>query len=85
MTVQFFSNLKIHPTFHSEERLVNLVRRREFFAGLSILLVYGVDPVYTVQYDCRIVHCEPGTAAWTLPLSHHCTITGGLIHTVEEG
>ena len=32
---------KTTPTFHSEERLVNLVRGRECFAGLSILLVYG--------------------------------------------
>ena len=37
-----FFNLQNHPTFHSEERLVNLVRGRECFVGLSILLVYTV-------------------------------------------
>ena len=30
-----FSNLQNHPTFHSEEKLVNLVRGRECFVGLS--------------------------------------------------
>ena len=33
--------------FHSEERLVNLERRREFFVGLSILLVYGPPLIFT--------------------------------------
>ena len=32
--------LQNHPTFHSEKRLVNLERGREFFVGLSVLLVY---------------------------------------------
>ena len=32
-----FFDLQNHPTFHSEERLANLVRRRECFVGLSIL------------------------------------------------
>ena len=36
-----FFNLQNHPTFHSEERLVNLVRGRECFVGLSILLVFA--------------------------------------------
>ena len=35
--MQIFFNLQNHPTFHSEERLVNLVRRRECSVGLSIL------------------------------------------------
>ena len=39
LTVQIFSNLQSHPYFHSEERLVNLVRGRECFVGLYILLV----------------------------------------------
>ena len=30
--------------FQLEERLVNLVRRRECFVGLSILLVNGLQP-----------------------------------------
>ena len=34
-----FFNLQIHPTFHSEEKLVNLERGRVCFVGLSILLV----------------------------------------------
>ena len=34
-------NLQNHPTFHSEESLVNLVRGRECLVGLSILLVYA--------------------------------------------
>ena len=37
-----------HPTFHSEERLVNLVKGRECFVGLSILLVYG-EKIYHIQ------------------------------------
>ena len=40
MTVQIFLNLLIHPTFHSEKRLVNSIRRRECFVGLSVLFVY---------------------------------------------
>ena len=39
-TVKISFNLQNHPTFYSEERLVNYVRRRECFDGLSILLVY---------------------------------------------
>ena len=41
MTVNFFFNLLNHPTFPAEERLVNVLRKRECFVGLSILLVYG--------------------------------------------
>ena len=33
--VQIYYNLQNHPTFYSAERLVNLVRRRELFVGLS--------------------------------------------------
>ena len=40
-TVQIFFNLQTRPAFQSEERLDNLVRRGECFAGLSILLVYA--------------------------------------------
>ena len=36
-----FLNLQNHPSFLSEERLFNFVRRRECFVGLSILLVYA--------------------------------------------
>ena len=38
--VHMFFNLQNHPTFHSEERLVNLVIGSECFVGLSKLLVY---------------------------------------------
>ena len=41
MTVHIFLNLQNHPTFHSEERLINVVRERECFVGLSRLLVYA--------------------------------------------
>ena len=37
LTVQIFCNLKNHPTFHSVDRLANLVRGRECCVGLSIL------------------------------------------------
>ena len=40
LTVQIFVHLQNHPTFHSEERLVNFVRGRECFVGLFLLLVY---------------------------------------------
>ena len=33
--VQIFDNLQNPPTFRSEERLVNLIRRSEYFVGLS--------------------------------------------------
>ena len=51
MTVHIFFNLQNHPTFQTEERLVNLVNGRECFVGLLysvqylrsyILLVYDV-------------------------------------------
>ena len=42
LIIQIFYNLQNQPTFHSEERLVNLARGREFFVGLSISLVYDV-------------------------------------------
>ena len=33
--VQIYYNLQNHPTFHSDERMVILVRSREHFVGLS--------------------------------------------------
>ena len=44
-----FYNLKDNPTFVSEERLVNSVRARERFVGLSILLCsifYKITPFF---------------------------------------
>ena len=40
---KFFFNLQNHPTFHGEERLVNLERRRECLVGLSILIFYACN------------------------------------------
>ena len=63
MNVQIFLNHQNHPTFHTEERLVNLVKRRECFVGLSIFLVYGVlysVPVhYTAVANTRIWFKSP--------------------------
>ena len=46
LTGQIFLSLQNQPTFNSEERLVNLERGSECFAGLSILLVndFCTDP-----------------------------------------
>ena len=41
LTVQIFFNLQNHPTFHSKERLVDIVRGRECFVGLSVFFVYA--------------------------------------------
>ena len=63
MTVHIFYNLRTnHPTFHSEDRLVNFVRRRECFVGLSILLVYGVKGpkallCISIRNICHIIYC----------------------------
>ena len=35
-----FQQSTLYPTFHSEERLVNLVRERGYFVSLSILIVW---------------------------------------------
>ena len=39
LTVLIFLNLQNHPTFHSEERLVYLVNRRECSAGLHVSIL----------------------------------------------
>ena len=49
LTVNTFFNLQNHPTFHSEERLVNLERGRECCVGLSILLVYACRYLDSIQ------------------------------------
>ena len=61
LIVQIFYNLQDSPTFLSEERLVNLVRRSECFVGLSIffLVVYGgahADTNLCYPYDifCQV-------------------------------
>ena len=51
-TVQIFYNLQNHPTFHSEERLVNLARGRGGLCySIYILLVYAVNPL-----QCTALH-----------------------------
>ena len=56
LTVQIFFIFQNYPTFHSEERLANLVRGRECFVGLSMFMTcehggeeggvcVGVEPV----------------------------------------
>ena len=73
LTVHIFYNLQNHSTFHSVERLVNLVRRRECFVGLSILLVYCVD--YN-RHEIKILTNRPSSMScsklrslepWSLP------------------
>ena len=49
LIVQQFFNLQNHPTFHSEERLVNLERGRACFVGLSILLGFGDKYIHQVR------------------------------------
>ena len=49
-TVYIFYYIQNHPTFHSEEGLVNLVRERECFVSLSILF-YG-HPIYLPHVLC---------------------------------
>ena len=50
-----FYNLQNHPTFHSEQRVVNLERRRECFVGLSVLLDSDIGPVGgVVLHDSQV-------------------------------
>ena len=39
---QIFYSLQNHPTFHPDESLVNLVKERECFAGLSMLFIFAL-------------------------------------------
>ena len=55
LTVQIFFNLQNHPTFQSKEWLVILVRGRECFVVLSILLVYD-RTVYTGKQAENTAH-----------------------------
>ena len=56
MTAQTYFNLQYHPTFHSEERLVNVVRGRE--CALLVYLYYqsknAEDTIYTVHPSFRL-------------------------------
>ena len=72
LTVQNFYNLQNHPTFHSEEKLAKLVRRRECFVGLSIffnffsiLLVYG--SMDEIENELTSRHGRHNTVSCTKP------------------
>ena len=56
MTAQTYFNLQYHPTFHSEKRLVNVVRGRE--CALLVYLYYqsknAEDTIYTVHPSFRL-------------------------------
>ena len=69
LTAQIFFNLQNRPSFHSEERLVNLERGRECIVGLSILLVY-VHSVYSTYTE---PHPPSNPNAWehAIPWCHH--------------
>ena len=54
------STIVNHPTFHSDERLVNLERGRECFVSLSILFVYGSQAVWRLY--CTVGRCM--TVTW---------------------
>ena len=85
MTVQV---TKLHPTFHSEERLVNLVRGRECFVGLSMILVYvanlgGAHPDGHPESLEHLVHPPPHQVQPHHPLlltSTHHLHTASLQH-----
>ena len=51
LTVHIFYNLQNHPTFLSDERLVNWARGRECFVGLSVLIVYGLHLIHIVVFS----------------------------------
>ena len=71
LTVQIFFNLQNYPLFHSEELMVNLVRGRECFVGLSILL----SRVYTRLLCEAAAECHqlPGLCS---PVSDHASPAG---------
>ena len=55
LTVHIFYNLQNHPTFLSDERLVNWARGRECFVGLSVLIVYGLHLIYSGVLSILVV------------------------------
>ena len=62
MTVHILYILYNHPTFHSEERLINLERGGECFVDLSISLVYAADQLISprdMQTGPQIVAGSP--------------------------
>ena len=67
LTEHIFFNLKNHPTYHSEARLVNLftVRARWCFAGVSIFLVFALS----VGSGSWRTERASQLAAWTIPVT----------------
>ena len=61
--VHIFFNQQSHPIFHSEQRLVNLVRRIEWSVGLSILLVYGAT-VLLYNVNITVIYCYDQSEPW---------------------
>ena len=64
LTVKIFFNLQNYPIFRSEERLVNLVKGRECFAGQSIImaktrfnLLSSLSKVLSFWWEARR-HCR---------------------------
>ena len=74
LTVQIFFNLQNHPSFHSQERLVNLVRRREWFVGLSkvstfpSLLGIRIQALYKYIFLTSATVCCSQAAISPLPI-----------------
>ena len=55
LTVQIHHNISNNPTFNLEERLVNLIGRKEHFVGLSLislcLVLYCVNKVLKIMHE----------------------------------
>ena len=71
MTVQIFFNLQKHPTFHSEERLVNFVRGRESFVSLSILHIslccqFRLEPTWLTWGSASSLTLQKGQPFYVL-------------------
>ena len=74
LTIQIFFNLQNHPIFHSKEKLVNIVRGRECFVGLSILLVYDCTSRWSQgpsSGDLLLPGCVQGSAIGSYGLEMH--------------
>ena len=76
LTVQILWNLQNHPIFHSQERWVNLVRRRECLVALSFLFF-----VFTVQgtlcYPLKMVYFS---LLFTVQLNYSCYSSYAVFH-----
>ena len=57
--LQIFYNLENHPTLHSEDKLANWARGREWFVGLSVLF-----SLWARSFDSWIVSFGQGAERW---------------------